>query len=498
MNEPIVIIGAGIGGLSAAIRLAAAGQEVVVLEKNPRVGGKMYQIEADGYRWDTGPSVITMQHVFEALFAAAGRRLDEYLTLLPIDPLTRYFYANGMQLDATSDWARMAQQIEAIEPRDVEGYLAFLRHAAQLHRITGPVFIYNRPPTVRRILGVPVADWFKVDAWRTMQSKISSLVRSPELRQLLGRFATYVGGSPFEAPATLNVIAHVEMTGGVTYPQGGIYRIAAALETVAGELGVTVRTNAPVAEICTNTSNGTPHVTGVRLQDGGEIKARAVISNVDVAMTYRHLLAPNVVPARTLRRLTRGDTSCSGFILMLGVRGETPGVAHHNVWFSADYPREFQQIFREGTPPDNPTLYAAITSKTDPDHAPPGCENWFLLVNAPPLDDRFDWEAQKVAYRNRVLQCLAGHGVDLRDRIEVERIWTPRDLQERSGAFRGALYGASPNHATTALRRPHNRCRDVRGLYFAGGTTHPGGGVPMVTLSGKVASDLVLEDLARA
>lgn len=204
-HQTIAIIGAGIGGLSAAIRLAVAGWQVVIFEQNETAGGKMGEVCAAGYRWDTGPSVITMRPVFEELFEVAGRRVDEYLSLQPVEPLTRYFYRDGTVLDATSNLATMTRQIEAIEPGDVEGYLRFLAYAARLHRITGPTFVYNEPPTLGGLLRLPVLDLFKVDPWLTMDGAIRRHVHSPHLRQLLGRFATYVEASPFLAPATLSV-----------------------------------------------------------------------------------------------------------------------------------------------------------------------------------------------------------------------------------------------------------------------------------------------------
>ncbi|MBE2197092.1 MAG: phytoene desaturase [Anaerolinea sp.] len=483
MNKPILIIGAGIGGLSAAIRLAAAGRRVIMYEKNAQVGGKMAQIVADGFRWDTGPSVITMRHVLEELFSAAGRRLDDYLTLLPVEPLTRYFYPDGFVFDATRDLAQMAAQIAQLDGRDVEGYLAYLAYAARIHRITGPVFIYDQPPTPRSFLRVPVREWFQVDGTRTMAQAINGFVKSPHLRQLLGRFATYVGASPYLAPATLNVIAHVELTGGVWYPQGGIYQIAAALERLARELGVEIVTGVGVRRILVRMGR----VVGATLTDDTVVATDIVLSNLDVTTTYRQLL-----PGHAYRPPL--EPSCSGFIMLLGVRGETPGLAHHNIFFSRDYPAEFDAIFRQGMPPDDPTIYVAITSKTDPDHAPPGHENWFVLVNAPSLGDRYDWETKGAAYRDVALARLADHGVDIGARIVAERIWTPQDLERHTGAWRGALYGQSSHGKLAAFKRPHNRAQDVRGLYFAGGTTHPGGGVPMVTLSGKVAAEMILED----
>lgn len=488
MNE-IVVIGAGIGGLSAAIRLAAAGQRVTVLEQNAQVGGKMGEIRADGFRWDTGPSVITMRHVFEDLFTAAGRRLDDDLNLVPIDPLTRYFYSDGLVLDAARDLSSMIRQIERLNPRDVEGYLAYLAYAARLYRLTGQAFIYGQPPGLGTLRQVSALDAFKIDPFRTMQQAIESFVQSPPLRQLLGRFATYVGASPYRAPATLNVIAHVELTGGVWYPKGGIYSIARALAQAAGELGVEIRTNVPVRQITVR--NGAAR--GVILQDGTAIPARAVVANVDVATVYEKMLPSASMPR--LSSLTRAESSCSGFILLLGVEGRQDSLAHHNIFFSSDYPREFGDIFSRGVPPAEPTIYAAITSKTDPQDAPEGCENWFVLVNAPPLDSRFDWSRQAEPYRDLVLKRLADFGFDLRGRIRSQRILTPVDLERLTGARRGALYGASSNNRFAAFRRPHNRARDVRGLYFAGGTTHPGGGVPMVALSGKIAAEMVVKDL---
>lgn len=491
MSKHIVIIGAGIGGMSAAIRLATAGYRVTLYEKNPSVGGKMGEITSGGFRWDTGPSVITMRHVFEDLFAAAGRKLEDYLTFLPVEPLTRYFYADGTIFDASADEAVMAQRIAALDARDVAGYQAYLRYAEEIHRVTGGVFIYDRPPTPRSFAKVPVRDWLKADPFRTMHGAIKAHVQSPHLRQLLGRFATYVGGSPYQAPATLNVIAHVELSGGVWYPQGGTYSIARAMERLAREIGVEIHTDADVKQI--RIENG--RAAGIELQNGERITADAVLSNLDVTMTYARLLPQTDPIAARLKRLQAFEPSCSGYVLLLGVDGQHPQMAHHNIFFSRDYPAEFDAIFKQQTPPQDPTIYVTSTSKTDPDHAPQGCENWFVLVNAPPINAGIDWSKQAIPYRDLILERLAAFGFDVRGKLRAQHILTPHDLERMSGAYRGALYGASANSKWSAFRRPHNRCPDVRGLYFAGGTTHPGGGVPMVTLSGKVAADLIAEDL---
>lgn len=487
MDKPTVVIGAGIGGLSAAIHLAVAGRRVVILEKNPQVGGKMGLYESYGFRWDTGPSVITMRHVFDALFARAGKRFTDYVELIPLEPLTRYFYPDGTVLNASTDIAKMTGEISRLNPKDVEGYLAYLSYAARIHRITGDVFIYDKPPTLRSFTRLPVHEWLHADPFRTMQQAIHTYVQSPHLRQLLGRFATYVGGSPYFAPATLNVIAAIELLGGVWYPKGGIYTIALALKQLAEELGIEIWLNSSVTQIGVQNNQ----VMNLIMANGSIIETDTVVANVDVTTVYRNLLPST--SAEKLRKLERRETSCSGFVMLLAINDTFPQLAHHNILFSGDYRTEFDSIFKQHRPADNPTIYISITSKTDPSHAPGGGENWFVLVNAPAVSPQWNWDKEMQHYRERVLQVLASRGLDVRDKIRFEKVMTPVDLEQQTGAWRGALYGISPNSQWSAFRRPHNRA-PIKGLYFVGGTTHPGGGVPMVTLSGKVAAEMVIAD----
>jgi phytoene desaturase len=354
------------------------------------------------------------------------------------------------------------------------------------------VFIYDQPPTWRSFLRVSPFDLLKIDPWLSMDQVVRRHLHSPHLRQMFGRFATYVGASPYQAPATLSVIAHVELTGGVFYPRGGVYAIAQALARLAGELGVAIHTNAPVAQICI--LNG--RATGIRLANGTETPASAVIANVDVATVYQRLLPDSEAYAAQRQRLARMATSCSGYVLLLGVTRTHPELAHHNIFFTEDYRREFDELFRRGIPPSNPTVYLAITSKTDAGHAPPGCENWFVMVNAPPTNGRFDWMSQELAYRSRIFATLAHYGLDVDTHVCYVKALTPVHLAQHTGAWRGALYGISSNDPLNAFRRPHNRAANVHGLYFVGGTTHPGGGVPLAALSGKVTADLLISDPA--
>lgn len=489
MDDRVIIVGGGVGGLSAAIHLASAGRRVTILEKNATVGGKMNEVRQEGFRWDTGPTVITLRDVLADLFATVDRNIKDYLTLVPIEPLTRYFYPDGTVLDISGNLAKTVAHVAALDERDVAGYLHFLSYAAQMYRITAPVAIYHDPPTLHQILNLPLRDMLRVDFGHTMDAAIRKHVRSPHLRQLLDRFATYLGASPFQARAFFNVIAHVELTAGLWYPVGGTYAIARAYRRLAEELGVKIETEACVTRI---TVDGHA-VTGVELADGTRRRASIVVADVDATTVYHDLL-PGMRASKRLRRWMNRPFSCSGFVLLLGVDAQFPQLAHHNIFFSPDYPAEFDAIFHQGVPSQEPTIYVAITSKTDPDHAPQGGENWFVMTNVPPTGPHWDWGVEAQGYRDRVLDRLASFGFDVRSRIRAEHVLTPPYLEQLTGAWRGALYGHSFNNPLASFQRPHNRCPDVRGLYFAGGTTHPGGGVPMVTLSGKTAARMVLQD----
>jgi phytoene desaturase len=487
-----VVIGAGLGGLASAIRLAAAGQRVLVLERNATVGGKMSEVRAAGFRFDTGPSVITMREVLEDLFVTAGQSMHDHLELLPVDPLTRYFFADGSTLDIARSLPDTLAQIARLDERDVAGYQKYLAYAARLYNITAPVFTFGPPPALASLRQVPVADALFAggQALRSMQAAICAHVQHPHLRQLLGRFATYVGASPYLATALLSVVAHVELNGGVWYPRGGVYAIAGALEGVARKLGVEIRTGAAVTAIELQPHNKRQRVAGVRLASGEVIAGRAVIANTDVADVYSQLL-PAAFGARAAR-LAHREVSCSGFIMLLGVAAQHAQLAHHNILFSADYAREFQQLFEQQHPPDDPTVYVAITSKTDSAHAPAGCENWFVLANVPASSAHYNWEEGRARYAELVLARLTRLGLDVRT-LRYSTIFSPPDLERMSGARRGALYGVSFNTRLAPFVRPRNAAPDVGGLYFAGGTTHPGGGVPLVLLSGKLAAELVLQ-----
>jgi phytoene desaturase len=287
MKKCAVVIGAGLGGMSAAIRLASNGWQVTLVEKISRPGGKMGEVREAGFRWDTGPSVITMRHVYEQLFRDAQRDLTDFVDLIPLNPVTRYFWRDGATIDAVADEDAMCENIRAaFGPRDVDGYRKFMRYARQLHDVVSGPFLYRAKPSFRELMKLPLADVFKIDALRTMHQAVKAHFKDPHLIQLFDRFATYNGSSPYQAPATLNVIAHVEMAQGAWYPRGGIYQLALAYERLAKELGVELCYNTPAHEILVKDGA----TKGVRVAGGQVIEAHAVVCNADFTFAQETLL----------------------------------------------------------------------------------------------------------------------------------------------------------------------------------------------------------------
>jgi phytoene desaturase len=487
--ENVVVVGGGLGGLAAAIRLAARGRRVTLLEKNERVGGKLNLVREAGYTFDTGPSLLTMPWVIEELFADAGRRMADYLTLEQIEPTCRYTWPDGTTFNAWQRLPQLIQEIERISPRDVPGLFRFLAHSATIYDAVADNFLLRPFDGISELITPRLLrDGPRIDSLRTVDAAVRSFFRSPYLRQLFNRYATYNGSSPYSSPATFNVIAYIEFAEGGWYVRGGMYALAEALLRLARELGVEVRTCAPVAEVLLEGGAA----RGVRLECGEHLPAGQVVVNADPRYAYGALL-PGQGP--TAARLERLEPSCSGFVLFLGVRRTYAQLAHHNIFFSDDYPREFAAIFAKGVPAADPTIYVAATSVTDPEHAPPGHMNLFVLVNAPALGPRVNWAREAPAYRDLVVAKLERMGLaGLGEQIAYEQVWTPADIAARYNAAGGAIYGLASNNRFAAFLRPPLRARGVRGLYFVGGGTHPGGGIPLVLLSGRAVAERVAHD----
>lgn len=489
MNR-VVIVGAGLGGLSAAIRLAYRGFPVTILEKNSTIGGKMSLRQTGGFSFDTGPSLLTMPFVVHDLFASVGMHHEQYLEIQPVDPLCRYFFADGTSLDAASNAERMQANLQSFSPGDAAGFAGFLAHGERIYNASARPFLFS-----------PFGSWsasgifksmqylpsvLKLDAFRTLDEAVCSYVKDARLRQLLNRFATYNGSSPYHAPATLAIIPYLEFTQGGWYIKGGMYSLARALEQLAMEFGVEIRTGVDVRRIRV----GNRTVQGVETTAGEFVAADCVVTNADAVYAHNELLAGNGIR----NRYQSIQPSLAGFVLLLGINGVYDELAHHNIFFSSDYREEFERLCEQEEPADEPTIYVSVSSFSDHTQAPRGKSNLFVLVNAPPLTDnqRFDWNLSGDDYARRIIRLLEEKGLSgLAQRIEVQEAITPLDFQNRFNAFRGSIYGPASNSRMAAFLRPPNKSRDIDGLFFVGGSSHPGGGIPLVLLSGKIVADLV-------
>jgi len=485
----IIIIGAGLGGLSAAIRLAKSGFSVTVLEKNETVGGKINRVEANGYKFDTGASLLTMRRVLEDLFNFAGRNIEDYLEILPCEPICRYFWSDGATFDASTDLRKTESEIEKLEPRDVENFRQFLADARRKYEIAEKTFLAHSLNDLPKLLRPKyLKDLYAISSLRTLDAHVKSYFQSAKLRQLFNRFATYNGSSPYETPATFALVPYVEFGLGAWYVKGGIYEIPQALEKLAAEIGVRIETNCRIERI--EIENG--KAVGVRLENGEILRSDFVVSNADAIETYRNLIDARNRKSFPDKKLDKIEPSFSGFVILLGVKKRFETLAHHNIFFSDDYKAEFDALFKEKRPAPNPTIYVCATTRTDETQAPENCENLFVLVNAPYTNRQIDWTKEARFYRDRIIEKLENFGLtDLQNNVEFERIITPEDFEKRYNANRGSIYGVSSNGVFSAFLRPPNKARDIENLYFVGGATHPGGGIPLVLLSGKFAADLI-------
>ena len=483
----VIVIGAGVGGLSAAIGLAARGAKVTVLEKNANAGGKLNVWECDGFRFDTGPHVLTMLWALDEVFANAGRRLDDVLDLVKLDTVCRYHFEDGQTLDAPGDPEDAARAVAEFAPADEAGFRRFLDYARQVSDATTEPFL--RQDFGASVRGVPtpaqwrqLRDFLALKPWRSLRDVVNAHFTDPRLRQVFELYALYSGSHPARASGIFATVADVQWRQGTYYVRGGLYQLAETLKDAAQSLGVVIETNTPVSELIVKNDRA----RGVQMQSGARRFADAVVCNADALSAMTSLVPHSARRAWTERRVQKIEPSTSAFLLLLGVQGEYPQLAHHNSFLAANGGEaEFASIFDAQKPADDPTVGVACQSVTDPSKAPPGCSNLFVMTNPPSLSSHFDWHTEALRYREIVLGKLERMGLtDLRERIVVEQMWTPLDLEHRYGAYQGAIYGLSSNGWRQGFLRPPQVSPDVRGLYFVGGSTHPGGGVPLCALSG--------------
>jgi len=505
----VVVVGAGLAGLACAVELAARGAPVVLVDANNHAGGKMNVLEEGGYAFDMGPTIITLPQVLTGIIERAGRRPEDYIDLIDLDPQWRCFFDDGVTLDLPRDPQLFARRIDEVFPgqRPGGGFLRFYEFSRRMYRLSEKVFFYKDLGGIADMLRRPPADpaiardALGMRLHATVGSTIERMIPEPHVRQVCEHFLQYVGSSPFLAPAVLSLIASAQLDHGCWYPMGGTRMVARTLERLADELGVRRVTGRRATAI----ESAQGRVAGVRLDDGRLLPADAVVSNCDVVRTHAELLRGVGGAALRSRDIARAyEPACSGLVLYLGLRRRYEHLAHHNFLFSRDSRREFEDIYTRKRPAADPTLYIAAPSRTDPGQAPAGCEALYILVHTAALRDGHRWLERDGSpgptlreYRPVVMDKLARHGMgDIEEHIAVERFLTPPQIDRMYNARGGAIYGLASHGRLRGGFKPRNRSDMLAGLYLAGGSVNPGPGVPMVLMSGVTAADALAEDFA--
>jgi diapolycopene oxygenase len=501
VSQSIGIVGAGLGGLAAACTLAARGHRVMLFEKNQWLGGKAAVLAEQGFRFDMGPTILTMPKVLGRIFAEAGRDMRQMLDLRRLDPQWRCFFDDGSVLDLHEQPQAMADALDRFSPGNAAGYAEFLRMSEQLHGVSDRFFFWRSVEGITDTLDfrknmdlATLRDVLSLRMGATVAGTIRKRVPDARVAQMLDHFVQYVGSSPYNAPAVLCSIGHMQTDEGVWYPMGGTRAVPEALQRLAQDLGVEIRTGVGVTRIIQE--NG--RAVGVETDRGETVRLRAVVSNMDSVRTMRELVGG--APQQRFARRWKRDPACSGVVLYLGLDRGYDQLLHHDFVFSRDPEEEFDWIYRRGEPAPDPSCYIAAPARTEPGVAPPGGEALYILVHTPYLRPHHDWRQMLPAYRKTIFDKLARcAGLrDLESRIVTEHHLTPADIHERYRVLNGAIYGLASHGRFFGAFKPGNRSRDLPGLYLAGGAAHPGPGMPMVLMSGWIAANTLDRDLAAA
>jgi phytoene desaturase len=482
-----IVIGSGVAGLASAIRLRCKGYRVSLFEAGPKPGGKLNEFWRNGFRFDKGPSLFTLPEQVDELFRLAGIDPEPYFQYHRLDTVTRYFFDDGLTFDAPDSQEGFIEQAAELFHEPGDNIRRFFDKSRRIYELTHKVFLerslHKLSHQLRGDTLYALTRAYELNALSTMAAANQKFFRHPHLRQFFNRYATYNGSNPYVAPATLNVIPHLEHARGAYLPQRGMYQIVEALTSLCRELEVDLRLETPVRRIV----NGHGRVRGVVTTDGEAHAADVVVSNADVTATYQRLLENERPPFG--HRLQGPSTSA--LIFYWGMNGHFPQLDLHNILFSGDYESEFRGLFEEKSLGDDPTVYINITSKQCREDAPEGCENWYVMVNAP-ADHGQDWPGQIAHCRQAVQRKIERlTGIDVRAHILSEDVWSPPAIARDTSSYRGALYGTNSNNPVSAFLRHPNFSRRHRGLFFAGGSVHPGGGIPLCLLSARITGDLV-------
>ncbi|MGK0386566.1 MAG: diapolycopene oxygenase [Patiriisocius sp.] len=479
----VAVIGSGIGGLATACRLAAKGHEVTVFEKNASPGGKISEITREGYRFDTGPSLFTLPELVEELYIATGETVPSTFAYKKLEVLCKYFYPSGESLVAWSDQQKFTDECVEKLGEDASNISKYFKNASIMYKITADIFLFNSLHKVKNLMKFSVLKSLfqihKIRFYKTMHGDNKRNFKSPLLVQLFDRYATYNGSNPYKAPATLNVIAHLENNLGAYFPEQGMYSIIKNIYELALKKGVHFNFNTLVKTIEIKNKKA------VGLRVGDETLAfDSIISDSDI-----NYVVNNMMDHPQKKRFNRLEPSSSALVFYWGVNKEFPELDLHNILFSGDYKEEFNKLFIEKTIDTDPTVYIFVSSKMIKDDAPKNCENWFVMVNAP-ANSKENWEDLiRTTKQNIINKINKSLKTNIEDYIEYEKIASPVTIEQNTLSKGGALYGNSSNSMFSAFLRHPNFLKSVNNLYFVGGSVHPGGGIPLCLASAKIVAN---------
>ncbi|WP_426327573.1 1-hydroxycarotenoid 3,4-desaturase CrtD [Pedobacter sp. R-06] len=482
-----IVIGAGIAGIASAIRLSVKGYEVDVFEANSKPGGKLAEIKMNGFRFDAGPSLFTMPQYVDELFKLAGKNPTDYFEYIKLKEICRYFYEDGLRLNANADLDKFAKEIQEKTDSTVKEVERYLNKSKTIYDVTHRVFLERSLHKIKSYLHwdtlKSIFRFGQIDAFRTQAKANRSFFKDDRIAQLFNRYATYNGSDPYQAPATLNIIPHFEYHYGAFLPKNGMYSIVTALVKLADELGIRFHYSQKAEEIIY--ANGPkPKVQGVKVNDKS-YKADVVVSNLDILFTYKNLLKGIAQPKKLLSQ----ERSSSALIFYWGMDGNYSNMGLHNIFFAEDYHKEFNAIWKDKTISNDPTVYINISSKHIRGDAPADSENWFVMINVPANNGQ-NWDVLiKEAKTNIIKKISRLLNRNIEKDIICEQILDPRSIESKTGSYQGSLYGNSSNNQFSAFLRHSNFSSKVKNLYFCGGSVHPGGGIPLALLSAKIIDD---------
>jgi phytoene desaturase len=483
-----VIIGAGIAGIASAIRLAVKGYAVDVFEANATPGGKLSEVKQNGFRFDAGPSLLTMPQYIDELFELAGKDVSPYFEYQKLEVICKYFYEDGTKLTAYADSEKFEKEIGANTHEPLASVQKQAKNSETIYKLTNPVFLQKPFSTLKTLLTKAgfkaLINVGKLDTGRTMHQANQAMFKDDRMVQFYDRYATYNGSNPYAAPGTLNIIPHLEQHYGAYFPANGMYSITTALVKLATELGVKFKYNMPVDEIVMEGDKA----AAIKVK-GVEIPADVIVSNMDIWFTYKKLLKaqPNLQPQKVLQQ----ERSSSALVFYWGINRTFAELDLHNIFFSAGYKAEFDHIWQQKDIYHDPTVYINISSKRRKKDAPAGCENWFVMINVPANAGQ-DWDELIKEARKNILTKLSNQlNENIGQLIVSESILDPRDIESKTSSYQGSIYGTSSNSKYAAFMRHANQSAQIKNLYFCGGSVHPGGGIPLCLLSAKIVSELV-------